>query len=146
MAINISTAFKSVLYDYSGSVDDRRLKFLEENFVPRVGSVNDMEFKVLELLGYSGSLDDMWSSYLGNLEAGAGVSSKGRLLSSTFYADYYGRYTVYVSGTDYRPVMVMDPSVGCRYLYDDTYKYEVQDFKPYMVMDTQEEYYAMEAY
>lgn len=146
MAVNLNDVFLGVLYDYKGSIDDRRIKFLEENFVPRTGNVNDMEFKALELLGYSGSLDDMWAEYLGNLEAGAGLSDKARLLSSTFYTDYYGQYTEYVNGTDYRPVMVVDPDDSDRYLFDCTYKHWVQDLVPAMVVAPDDDYYAIEAY
>lgn len=144
MAVNLSDKFFSVLYDYSGTVDDRRMQFLEENFVPRTGTVNDMEFKVLELLGYSGSLDDMWNEYLTNL--GGSLSQKAELLSSTFYADYYGEYTEYVDGTDYRPVMVIDPDDSDRYLFDCTYKHWVQDLVPAMVVAPDDNYYAIEAF
>lgn len=41
MAKNISPEFKRVLSDYTGSIDDRRFKFLEENYGPRGGTVND---------------------------------------------------------------------------------------------------------
>ena len=144
MAVNLSDKFFSVLYDYSGTVDDRRMAFLEENFVPRTGTVNDMEFAVLELLGYEGSLDDMWSKYLVNL--GGSFSQKAELLSSTFYADYYGQYTEYVDGTDYRPVMVIDPDDSDRYLFDCTYKHWVQDLVPAMVVAPDDNYYAIEAF
>lgn len=144
MAKNLSDAFMDTLYDYRGTVNDRRMNFLEENFVPRDGTIDDMEFQVLRLLGYTGSLTDMWAEYLGNL--GGSIEDKADLLSDSFYADYFGQYTVYVAGTDYRPVMVLDPDESDRYLFDCTYKYWSDDKVPAMVMDPQNDYYAIEAF
>lgn len=144
MAKNLSDAFMDTLYDYRGTVNDRRMNFLEENFVPRDGTIDDMEFQVLRLLGYTGSLTDMWAEYLGNL--GGSIEDKADLLSDSFYADYFGQYTVYVDGTDYRPVMVLDPDESDRYLFDCTYEYWSDDKVPAMVMDPQNDYYAIEAF
>ena len=144
MAKNLSDAFMDTLYDYRGTVNDRRMNFLEENFVPRDGTIDDMEFQVLRLLGYTGSLTDMWAEYLGNL--GGSIEDKADLLSDSFYADYFGQYTVYVAGTDHRPVMVLDPDESDRYLFDCTYEYWSDDKVPAMVMDPQNDYYAIEAF
>lgn len=145
MAKNLSDAFMDVLYDYKGTVQDRRMNFLEENFVPREGTLDDMEFHALGILGYTGTLSDRWDAYLTNLGVDS-LNDLGDHLAETFYSDYYGQYTEYVSGTDYRPVMVVDPDDSDRYLFDCTYKHWVQDLVPAMVVAPDDDYYAIEAF
>ena len=95
--MTVNDSFFSVLSDYDGSVDDRKKKYLvaTESYSDSL-SVQDMEKTKLTELGYTGSLNDMWSQYLVAL-GGTGLSSMATLLSTTFYGTGADPYTAYAA-------------------------------------------------
>jgi hypothetical protein len=82
---NLNDAYLDVLSTYSGSVDDRRKAYLMDylNYTKDT-TLNDLEWDVLQSLGYKNSLTDAWLDHIKSL-GGMTLSDKGRLLSSTFY-------------------------------------------------------------
>jgi len=131
MSANLNTAFHKVLCKYSGTIDDRRMTFIQRFFTDRDGTLDDLEHYILSDLGYTGTLNDMWSDYLKSF--GGTLHSKGDYLPNTFYGNYHSQYTVFV----------VDGSSG-DYSYNEMARYTKNGVRPAFAVDGSENLYALE--
>ena len=100
----MSDAWFSVLSSYDGTVNDRKKAyFVSVEGYTENETVQDMEFKKLGSLGYSGGLNDRWKKYLISLGGDGTLSDMNNqtLLALTFYAGVSGSDSLLIEIGDF---------------------------------------------
>lgn len=134
----------NTLSTYDGSVNDRKKKRLLTKYAGDFDvfdTLNDMEYKILGDLGYTGSLSDRWGAYYKAL-GGTGIESAGTLFSYTFYGSDVPAFVVVDQGVAREPSLVLDFCGGTHWTrVINEEDYTLAESPPALVLDFENNFF-----